>query len=152
MICNPATGSVDQGETPGECTAMRSGGGHIVGTFKKTPQALIDLVAARVEGKAVTMRRMFGGVGCFVNGTMFAGAHQDAVFLRLPQDQQEALKKRYDEVTSFEPMAGRPMREYVTLPESVYGDGNEFDELLEKSRHYAASLPPRRRPSERRKV
>ena len=48
-------------------------------------------------------------------------------------------------------MKGRPMKEYVALPATVY-DGEEFDKWLRKSYEYASSLPPKaEKPKRKRK-
>lgn len=86
---------------------------------------------------------MFGAIAYFINGNMFAGAHQDELFLRLSATDRQAIMQEYDEVSAFEPMPGRPMTEYVTLPESVYSQPGMLSEWLDRCRRYAALIAPK---------
>jgi TfoX/Sxy family transcriptional regulator of competence genes len=63
---------------------------------------------------AVTMRPMFGNLAAFVNGNMFAGLFGEDLFVRLSED--ESAKVRKQGGRDFEPMPGRAMRGYVTVP------------------------------------
>src|ERR1700680_1323465 len=63
---------------------------------------------------AVTLRPMFGNLSAFVNGNMFAGLFGEDLFVRLPDDEAEAIRKQGGR--SFEPMAGRAMTGYVGVP------------------------------------
>jgi TfoX/Sxy family transcriptional regulator of competence genes len=65
-------------------------------------------------GPAVTLRPMFGNLAAFVNGNMFAGLFGDDLFVRLPEE--ESAKVRKHGGRDFAPMAGRPMKGYVTVP------------------------------------
>ena len=42
----------------------------------------------------------------------------------------------------FEPMTGRPMREYIVLPKSALADRGALAAWLQRGLSYAASLPP----------
>jgi TfoX/Sxy family transcriptional regulator of competence genes len=52
---------------------------------------------------------MFGYASAFVNGNMFAGTFQDAIIVRLGEDDRVALLKLKG-AARFEPMQGRPIR------------------------------------------
>ena len=84
---------------------------------------------------------MFGYPAAFRNGNMFAGLFQDSMILRLGEADRLALSKRGGR--PFEPMPGRPMREYVVVPAKVVGDPAELQTLIEKSAAFAASLKPK---------
>ena len=66
------------------------------------------------DGPTVTLRPMFGNLAAFVNGNMFAGLFGEDLFVRLPED--ESARVRKEGGRDFAPMAGRPMKGYVTLP------------------------------------
>jgi TfoX/Sxy family transcriptional regulator of competence genes len=66
------------------------------------------------DGPAVTLRPMFGNLAAFVNGNMFAGLFGEDLFVRLPEDESAKLRKQGGR--DFAPMAGRPMKGYVTVP------------------------------------
>ena len=90
----------------------------------------------------VTVRKMFGYPAAFVKGFMFAGVHENNIILRLsPEDRASLLQ--VDGAALFEPMAGRPMREYVVVPEAVLKSGHELSAWMDKALNYSASLPPK---------
>lgn len=104
-------------------------------------------LAAGIEG--VEVRKMFGFPAGFVNGNMAFGMFGDAYLVRLPTDERAArLAAGW---SLFEPMAGRPMREYLTLPPSVVDDIDAAREWLERAAAHVATLPPKQpRPRRRR--
>jgi len=111
--------------------------------WKKIPKAneeLLDRAVGTIPG--VEKRKMFGCPVFFLNGNMFAGAHEDNIFLRLSKSDQVELLE-CPEVSHFTPLPGRMMREYLTVPASVYGDEAAFAGWLEKSRSFAEKLPPK---------
>ncbi len=119
--------------------------------WMKVPEELKEFMDRKTAGFACEKKPMFGCPAYFVNRNMFAGAHEDTVMLRLSEEARREILERYDEVAAFEPMKGRPMREYVALPASVY-DGDEFDGWLAKAYQYASSLPPKeKKPKKQRK-
>ena len=109
--------------------------------FGPAPDALVrrfnDAIAPL---DSVQSRKMFGYPAAFRNGNMFAGLFQDSMILRLAEADRLALSKRG---RPFEPMPGRPMREYVVVPAKVVGDPAELQTLIEKSAAFAASLKPK---------
>ncbi len=111
--------------------------------WRKNSAELVGLLDEALSPIPCRRKMMFGCPAYFVNDNMFAGLHQDSVILRLSQQDRERLLSAYDEATIFEPMAGRPMKEYVALPESLYSDSTTLREWLDRSFGYASSLPPR---------
>lgn len=87
-------------------------------------------------------RKMFGYPCAFVNGNMFAGLHQENMLLRLSEEDRNLLLS-IKGAAPFEPMPGRAMKEYVTVPESMLGKPAELKKWLAKSYAYANSLPPK---------
>lgn len=90
----------------------------------------------------VTVRNMFGSLAAFAGDQMFMGLFGADLFVRLDEaGRQEVLATGGG---PLEPMPGRPMREYVTLP-----DWRTRPELVEswagRALAYAASLPPKKR-------
>jgi TfoX/Sxy family transcriptional regulator of competence genes len=84
---------------------------------------------------------MFGFPAVFLAGNMVAGLHQDTVMVRLPDTERQA---RLDAGWSlFEPMPGRPMREYVALPAEVFSDPDETRAWIEQAAAYVRTLPPK---------
>lgn len=85
-------------------------------------------------------RKMFGYPCAFMNGQMFTGLFQDTMMLRLSESDR-ATFLRQPGASTFEPMAGRPMREYVIVPDDVLRSANALKDWLERSQTYAKSLP-----------
>ena len=83
---------------------------------------------------------MFGYATAFVNGNMFAGTFQEAIVVRLAEDDRAALLKLKG-AAPFEPMKGRPMKEYVVVPASVVATPKALGSWIERGHRYALGLP-----------
>ena len=91
-----------------------------------------------------TIRPMFGNSAAFVNGNMFLALFGRNVAVRLAEDdRQELLRQRGASV--FEPMAGRPMKEYVTLPEAWRTQPKKAAAWVERSFAWASALPQKKK-------
>ncbi len=111
--------------------------------WSKPSQDLLDLLEESLKGVKFERRKMFGQYALFINGQMFAGVFEDTVFLRLPAEDQEGVFTEFDEVSQFEPKEGRAMREYITVPDSVFSQADVRRRLLSLSVTYASHLPPK---------
>ena len=110
--------------------------------WRRPDPDLVDRFRAAAAGVAgVELRKMFGFPAAFVGGNMAAGLHQDTVMVRLPEDERNA--RIADGWSLFEPMPGRPMREYVALPPELVEDPDAMRGWIERAATYAASLPPK---------
>ena len=122
------------------------------GTWRKSPAQLVDLFGkALPDGPNVEKRQMFGYPCAFVNGNMFTGLHQESLIVRLGEDQRLSLMKS-DGARQFEPMPGRVMKEYVSLPDTILADPPRLAEILASAKRYAASLPPKVKKPRRKKA
>ncbi len=73
-----------------------------------------EAFSALVPGEpAITLRPMFGNLAAFVNGNMFSGLFGEGLFVRLPNDEAEALINKGGKW--FEPVAGHRMGGYVMV-------------------------------------
>jgi TfoX/Sxy family transcriptional regulator of competence genes len=97
--------------------------------------------AAEAAGVQVELKPMFGCPAYFTNGNMFAGVHQSSLMLRLPEEGRAEVAALGG--GPFEPMPGRPMKEYVVLPRGVLDDAAATAEWVRRGAEYAASLPPK---------
>jgi TfoX/Sxy family transcriptional regulator of competence genes len=88
---------------------------------------------------AVTLRPMFGNLAAFVNGNLFMGLYGPDVFVRLPEDERAAVNGQGG--APFSPMPGRPMKEYVVLPEAWRGEPDRVREWAGRSLDWAEELP-----------
>jgi TfoX/Sxy family transcriptional regulator of competence genes len=89
----------------------------------------------------VTVRPMFGNLAGFLNGHMFLGIFGDAVFVRLGEgDRRDILKD--GTFSLFEPLKGRPMGEYVSLPSAWAKDPAKARPWVAKSVRWVGAMPP----------
>ena len=115
--------------------------------WKKVTAELNSFLDEKMSSFDAVRRPMFGSACYFTNGNMFAGTHQDTIILRLSEEDRREIQSLYSEVTPFQPMEGRVMKEYVALPESVYGQSDTLKLWLSRSYQYALSLKPKVKPA-----
>jgi TfoX/Sxy family transcriptional regulator of competence genes len=87
---------------------------------------------------------MFGQVAGFVNGQMTGGTFGSQVNLRLSEADVAEFVTQY-QARIFEPMEGRPMKEYVVVPASLRADPELMATWFERSVGYTAGLPPKKK-------
>lgn len=93
-------------------------------------------------------RKMFGYPSGFVGGNMFGGLFQDSMMLRLSEPDRAAMPG----AKPFEPMPGRPMKEYVEVQTKIVDDEKELRKWIVRSFDFAASLPPKVKKTKKKKV
>jgi TfoX/Sxy family transcriptional regulator of competence genes len=94
------------------------------------------------DDPAVTVRPMFGNVAAFCNGNMFAGLFGEDLFVRLGEEERTRLLKLGG--TVFEPMPGRAMKDYVTVPGKWATDLDGTRQWIATSLASARTLPPKK--------
>jgi len=111
--------------------------------FKPAPEAVVTLFHAAIAGLPnLESRKMFGYPCAFVNGQMLIGVLGDRIMLRLSdQDRTQFLK--LPGAKPFEPMPGRPMREYVELPPNIMNSPAQLKRWLKLGLEYVGTLPPK---------
>jgi TfoX/Sxy family transcriptional regulator of competence genes len=110
--------------------------------WRKAPQEVVDHFHEAVAGiDGIEVRKMFGMPAAFLNGNMVAGLHQDTFMVRLPDDVR--AERFADGWSAFEPMPGRPMREYVALPPEVAADVDATRAWIERAAAHVRTLPPK---------
>ena len=111
--------------------------------FTPAPEAVVTLFHSAVEGlPEVELRKMFGYPCAFVHGQMLMGVFQDRIMLRL-SEADRAKFLRQPGARPFEPMPGRPMREYVELPPEVMDSPAELKRWVKRGLAYVVTLPPK---------
>ena len=110
--------------------------------WRKAPADLKERFEAAVAGiDGLEQRQMFGYPAGFIGGNMTTGLHQESWIVRLPEaERQECLDAGW---SIFEPMPGRPMREYVALPGEVAADPDGARAWVERAAAYVRTLPPK---------
>jgi TfoX/Sxy family transcriptional regulator of competence genes len=111
--------------------------------FRKSPPGLIARFdeLAQLAGDA-DRKLMFGYPVCVLRGNMFMGLHEDSLILRLAEADRAEFLGRYD-ARLFEPMPGRPMKEYVAVPPALVDD-DAIGEWVRRSRTCAEQLPAKK--------
>jgi len=92
-------------------------------------------------GTAVEVKPMFGNLGAFVNGNMFAGLFGADVGVRL----DEAGRSELAAIGGSGPFgpAERPMAGYITLPAAWRAEPGLAARWVERALSHVSSLPPK---------
>lgn len=110
--------------------------------MEKPPQDLVDRFSATVADlPGAQLRKMFGNPAAFVNGHLFTGLFGPTWFVRLPDDERASLTAAGG--TEFAPMPGRPMREYVVMPDTIAADPRIAGAWARKALEHVAAMPPK---------
>lgn len=99
--------------------------------------------------RGVEKRQMFGSPVRFVNGNMAMGLHNNRIILRLSEADRARFLK-LEGASIFEPMAGRPMREYVVVPQGLVEEKAKLKQWIERSLAYVGGLPAKARKPQAR--
>ena len=97
------------------------------------------------DNPEVVVKPMFGNLGAFVNGNMFAGLFGSTIGVKLSDADRQVLEST-ERTVPFGP-AERPMGGYTGLPEvwNAEGDGDDARARawVQKAFEYVAGLPPK---------
>jgi len=112
--------------------------------FTKAPDALVTLFARATSAlPGIESRKMFSYPAAFINGNMFSCLFQSRMILKLSEADRDACAREFG-AKPFEPMPGRPMREYIAVPDAVLRSPTLLDSWLRRSYGHAAALPAKR--------
>lgn len=118
--------------------------------WKKPSEGLVARFhAALPRDRRSESRKMFGFPAAFVNGNMFTGLHEERMILRLSETDRASLAAKG--AKAFEPMAGRPMKEYLVVPGSVLEDSASLVDWTARAFSYASGLPPKEKKAAKAK-
>jgi TfoX/Sxy family transcriptional regulator of competence genes len=110
--------------------------------WRKAPADLVERFHEAVAGiDGIEVRKMFGYPAAFIGGNLTAGLYQERVMVRLPEPERE--ERIAEGWSRFEPMPGRPMREYLVLPPDAAGDVVVVRSWVERAAAYVRTLPPK---------
>ena len=86
--------------------------------------------------RPVAVKSMFGGIGIYAEGLLFAIAFEEAIFLRVDEASIPDFE-RENSVPFVYPLAknhvGRPSRHFWRLPERLYDDPDDLATWAERS-------------------
>jgi hypothetical protein len=111
-------------------------------TWIKSPPEMVAVFEDAFPGPPAVARQMFGYPAGFVNGNLFMSLFQGSLVLRLP-DGRRAELLGMEGAATFEPMPGRPMKEYVVVPPSLAARPEVLEPWVAKALAYGGSLPPK---------
>jgi TfoX/Sxy family transcriptional regulator of competence genes len=109
----------------------------------KSPEELADRFGRMMERfPDAERRKMFGYPAAFIGGNMVTGLHQRDWVIRLPEDQQTTA--RAAGAADFEPMPGRPMKNFVALPAAIIADDDSLAQWIDRAIAHGKTLPPKK--------
>jgi hypothetical protein len=112
-------------------------------SWQKAPPGLVEAFAALVARRPeLASRTMFGYPAAFVGGHLTTALHEDRWIVRLPVEGRSELLATPGSAP-FEPMPGRPMKEYVVLPAAVAADPAALDTWVDRAIAHVRTLPPK---------
>jgi len=106
---------------------------------KHTDEAKAHFRSLITEAPGVEVKPMFGSLGAFVNGNMFAGLFGDDVGVKPDEAALEELH-RMPGSGPFGP-AERPMKGWVALPAAMTDEDKSA--WTDRARDHIATLPPK---------
>lgn len=110
-------------------------------TFEKSsPELIARFDAAAARFPEAERRKMFGYPALFVGGNLTTGLFAQTWMIRLPDDDRAELLE-LPGAAPFEPMAGRQMKGYATLPDDVVADDEALDGWVRRAISYVQTLP-----------
>lgn len=117
--------------------------------WTKSPQGLVDLFAECLpDDPRVERRKMFGYPAVFVRGNMCAGLFGEGMFARLSPAARAAMPGGG---RPFEPMPGRPMKDYALIPDEILVDEAKLALALADAVAFTATLAPKEKQARRAK-
>ncbi|MDA1280947.1 MAG: TfoX/Sxy family protein [Chloroflexi bacterium] len=110
----------------------------------KKDDALIERVDGLLASAPVRRKNMFGSAAWFLetNDLMFAGAWGEGIMVRVGEQVAQYLIGS-GEGEPFDPMGGKPMREYVFLNGERIADDEILLGWLEQASDFPEPLPPK---------
>jgi hypothetical protein len=112
-------------------------------SFTKSPPELVERFGAVMDRYPDAERKkMFGYPAAFVGGNMATGLFADQWVVRLPDDEIQPARARG--AGAFEPMPGKPMKAFVSIPKGDIGDDAAIAAWVERGLALARSMPPKK--------
>jgi TfoX/Sxy family transcriptional regulator of competence genes len=114
--------------------------------FPKTDQGLVDRIDELVASRPVRKKKMFGTASWFLesNDQMFAGVWGDSIMVRVGGSEVGRMVKA-GEASLFDPMGGRPMKEYVLLEAEAIAEDEGLLAWLDRGAKFTSGLAPKKK-------
>lgn len=110
-------------------------------SMPRPDEEMKEFFAAVMPGDPhIHIRPMFGNLAGFINGNMFAGLYGQRIFIRLPEEERSRLIEQ-EGASLFSPMPGKPMKEYVALPEQWREEPDKITAWMEQSLQWVGAMP-----------
>ncbi len=109
----------------------------------------------RIDGLVGAMplrrKKMFGTSAWFLesNDQMIAGVWGDGIMVRVGETDAGTLMES-GEAEQFDPMGGRPMREYVYLDSARIAEDSDLVEWVERAAAFTSSMPAKKKKSRKK--
>lgn len=115
-------------------------------------EALIERVDELLAAAPVRQKIMFGTSAWFLesNDMMFAGAWGESIMVRVGSERTSELIQSGN-AEPFDPMGGKPMREYVLLNADRIAEDDDLISWLDEASQFAGTLPPKQKKSRNKK-
>jgi hypothetical protein len=111
--------------------------------WQKSPPELVAAFASLLARfPAATQRKMFGYPAAFVGGNLVTSLHVDRWVVRLPDDDRGRLLE-LEGAGDFEPMPGRAMKGFATLPPTMLADPEAVAGWVARAVAFGQTLPPK---------
>ena len=111
---------------------------------KSSAEAVERFVGALPTDAAGGRRKMFGYEACFVNGGFWAGMYQEEIVIKLPPE-VKAQTAELSAAKQFDPMGGRPMKNWWIVPRPVSESPKKLSALLVKTYGPVSAAPPQKK-------
>jgi TfoX/Sxy family transcriptional regulator of competence genes len=110
-------------------------------TFEKSsPELVARFDATATRFPEAERRKMFGYPALFVGGNLVTGLFGQRWMIRLADDDRTELLA-LPGAAAFEPMPGKPMKGYATLPDDVVADDASLDGWIRRAIALGKTLP-----------
>jgi TfoX/Sxy family transcriptional regulator of competence genes len=107
---------------------------------KSSPELIARFDATAARFPEAERRKMFGYPALFVGGNLVTGLFAEKWMIRLADSDREALLA-LPGATPFDPMGGKPMKGYATLPDEVVADDAALGDWVRRAIAYGQTLP-----------
>jgi TfoX/Sxy family transcriptional regulator of competence genes len=107
---------------------------------KSSPELIARFDATAARFPEADRRKMFGYPALFVGGNLVTGLFAQQWMIRLA-DHDRAELLRLPGAAPFEPMLGRPMKGYATVPPDVVADDEALDGWIRRAIAFGRTLP-----------